>query len=397
MAISIGKLALYTTFGGIHPAKTLPIILDVGTNNAQHLQNELYLGWRHRRLQGADYDAFVEKFVLAIKKRYPKALLQWEDFGKGNASRILEKYRKTTLSFNDDIQGTGAVALAALFSAIKVSESNLESQRIVIVGGGSAGVGVAKMILSGMEQVGLSREDALRRIFIVDSHGLLFYGCNHTDETQNDVLHPQDALKGWAIEDPEHISLIEVITNARPTALIGVCGQSGIFTKDLIQEMAKHVDHPIVLPLSNPTSKAECTPSELIEWTQGRVIVATGSPFDPVKYLGKIIEIAQCNNVYIFPGIGLGALAAKATEVTNTMFLEAARILSNYSPALQEPTASLLPPLENVRSVSREIAIGVAKCAIKERVAQISDSEIETRVDEIMWTPRYPDIEPANS
>ncbi len=397
MAISIGKLALYTTFGGIHPAKTLPIILDVGTNNEQHLKNELYLGWRHRRLQGAEYDAFVEKFVQTIKKQYPNALLQWEDFGKGNASRILEKYRKSLLSFNDDIQGTGAVALAALFSAIKVSQSNLESQRIVIVGGGSAGVGIAKMILSGMEQAGLSHEDALRRVFIVDSHGLLTTGCSHTDETQSDVLYPKEALEGWTLQESECISFKDVIANAKPTALIGVCGQYSIFTKKLIQEMAKHVERPIVLPLSNPTSKAECTPSELIEWTQGRAVVATGSPFPPVEYLGKTIEIAQCNNVYIFPGIGLGALAVEAKEVTNTMFLKAANILSNYSPALQDPTASLLPPLEKVRAVSREIAIGVAKCAIKEKLSQIPESEIEKRVDAIMWTPSYPHIEPANS
>ena len=397
MAISIGKLALYTTFAGIHPAKTLPIILDVGTNNAQHLQNELYLGWRHRRMQGAEYDAFVEKFVQTIMKRYPKALLQWEDFGRGNASRILEKYRKSVLSFNDDIQGTGAVALAALLSAIKVSQSNIESQRIVIVGGGSAGVGIAKMILSAMEEVGLSRDDALRRVFIIDAEGLLYSGCRHVDETQNPILYPKEALVGWKVENPEYISLKEVISNAQPTALIGVCGQSGIFTKELIQEMGKHVERPIVLPLSNPTSKAECTPSELIEWTEGRVIVATGSPFDPVKYLGRTFNIAQCNNVYIFPAIGLASIATQAKEVTDTMFLEAARILANFSPALSDPTASLLPPLEEVRAVSREIAIGVAKCAIREGGGKIRESEIEKKVDETMWTPRYPHIKPANS
>jgi len=392
MAISIGKLSLYTVFGGIHPAKTLPVILDVGTNNPQHLQNELYLGWRHRRLQGAEYDAFIERFIQAIRKRYPKALLQWEDFGKNNAARILEKYRHSILSFNDDIQGTGAATLAALLAAIKVSKSRLENQRVVIVGGGSAGVGIARMVLSAMVREGLSTDEALRRIFIVDSHGLLHSGFQHADENQRPLLHPQDALQGWRVQNPQAISLMEVVAHAHPTALIGVCGQGGIFTKELIQEMAQHTERPIVLPLSNPTSKAECTPSELIEWTHENAIIATGSPFDPVEYLGRTISIAQCNNVYIFPGLGLGALAATAREITDSMFHEAAHILANYSPALQNPQAALFPPLSEVRAVTREIAIGVAHCALKEGVGTTPEHEIEERVDAIMWTPRYPKI-----
>ncbi len=394
ITISIGKLALYTIFAGIPPSKTLPVILDVGTNNAQHLENDLYLGWRHRRQAGAEYDAFIELFVQTVKKRYPKALLQWEDFGKTNASRVLEKYRKSILSFNDDIQGTGAATLAALLSAIKISKERLYNQRVVIVGGGSAGIGIAKMILSAMMQDGLSREDALRRIFIVDAHGLLHSGFQHADENQVELLHPQEAIKGWTLENPQKVTLMELVSHAHPTALIGVCGQAGIFTKELIQEMAKHVKRPIVFPLSNPTSKAECTPSEVIEWTQMAAILATGSPFDPVEYLGRKIAIAQCNNVYIFPGLGLGALAAEAREITDTMFLEAANILANHSPALRDPEAALFPPLEEVRFVSRQIAIGVAKRALRDGVGITPERDIEAKVDSLIWTPRYPKIEP---
>lgn len=390
MAISIGKLSLYTVFGGIHPSKTLPIVLDVGTNNAEHLANELYLGWRHRRVQGQEYDSFIERFVQAIRKRYPHALLQWEDFGKSNASRILEKYRKSYLSFNDDIQGTGAVALAALFSGIKISRGRLDAQRIVILGGGSAGVGIAKMILMALQQEGLSKDDALRRLFVIDSHGLLHSGCLHVDSNQSQVLYPEEFLQGWELNDPGCIQLMDVIKNVHPTALIGVCGQGGIFTKEIVQEMAKHIERPIILPLSNPTSKAEATPGELIEWTHGKAIIATGSPFDPVHYLDRTISIAQCNNVYIFPAIGLGALAAQAKEVTDTMFLEAANILANYSPALADPKAALFPPLTEVRSVCREIAIGVAKRALKEKVGTSFEKEIEGRIDSLMWKPAYP-------
>lgn len=394
IAISIGKLALYTIFAGIPPAKTLPVILDVGTNNPQHLQNELYLGWRHRRQSGAEYDAFIDKFVEAVKKRYPKALIQWEDFGKANASRVLEKYRKSTLSFNDDIQGTGAATLAALLAAIKVSKERLDNQRVVIVGGGSAGIGIAKMIQSAMMQEGLSKEDALRRIFIVDAHGLLHTGFQHADENQKQLLHPQEALAGWKVENPQAVTLMELVAHAHPTVLIGVCGQAGIFTKEVIQEMAKHVKRPIVFPLSNPTSKAECTPSEVIEWTKEAAIIATGSPFDPVEYLGRKIAIAQCNNVYIFPGLGLGALAAEASEVTDSMFLVAANILANYSPAIDDPEAALFPPLEKVPAVSRQIAIGVAKRALLDRVGKTPEHEIEAKVDSLIWTPRYPKIVP---
>lgn len=392
MAISVGKLALYSTFAGIHPAKTLPVILDVGTNNQEHLENDLYLGWRHSRLTGQEYDEMIEEFVRVVKKRYPNALLQWEDFGKNNAPRVLEKYRKKTLSFNDDIQGTGAVTVAALLSAIQVIQSEISHQRFVIVGGGSAGTGIASMLIQAMEQEGLSGEDALRRVFLLDSKGLLHTGSIRASESQRPFLHPKEALEGWVLDESEKISLKDVVRNAKPTALVGVCGQSGIFDKELIQEMARHVDRPIILPLSNPTSKAECIPSQAIEWTHGKAILATGSPFAPVEYLGRSITIGQCNNVYIFPAIGLGSLAVKAKEITEAMFLTAARILANHAPALQEKDASLFPPLDQVRSVCREIARGVARQAIQDKVAQVTEQELEERIDQLMWDPVYPDV-----
>jgi malate dehydrogenase (oxaloacetate-decarboxylating) len=390
IAISIGKLALYTIFAGIHPEKTLPVLLDVGTNNPQHLQNELYLGWRHQRIVGAEYDVFIEQFVQALQRRYPRALLQWEDFGKGNAARILERYRTQVLSFNDDIQGTGAVALAALFSAIKVNHSCLIDQKIVILGGGSAGIGIAKMIYQGMREEGLTHKDALERIFIVDVRGLLHTHSEQVDVNQQPFLYPIEALKHWKVDLQGMISLHDVIIHAHPTVLIGVSGQGGAFTKEIISSMAKQSSRPIVLPLSNPTSKSECTPNELIEWTQGKAILATGSPFSPVEYQGKQIAVSQCNNVYIFPGIGLGALAAEAKQITDGMFLKAAKILADFSPALKNAQAPLLPLIEQVREVSREIAMGVAKRAIEEGVARVSLEELERRIDALRWDPSYP-------
>jgi malate dehydrogenase (oxaloacetate-decarboxylating) len=390
MAISIGKCALYTIFGGIHPGKTLPIVLDVGTNNEEHLKNDLYLGWRHPRIHGAEYDRFIEKFVKAIKKRYPNVLLQWEDFAQANATRLLKQYRSKILSFNDDIQGTGAVTLAGLYAAAQITGKKLSQHRVAILGGGSAGCGIGATIVEGMMQEGLSHQEALQRLFVIDSHGLLHTNSSRAFEHQKPILHPYEGVRGWAASmRVDEITLMDVIEKAHPTILIGVCGQSGVFTKEIITNMAKHTERPIVFPLSNPTSQAECTPKELIEWTKGKAIIATGSPFAPVDYQGKKFSIAQCNNAYIFPGIGLGALAAKASQVTDGMFLEAARVLASFSPALKNPAAGLFPTIEEVRATSRNIAIGVAKQAILERVAKISSAQIEKRVDELMWSPSY--------
>lgn len=365
MTIPVGKLSLYTLFGGIHPAKTLPIFLDVGTNNEELLQDPLYLGWRHKRMTDEPYNHFIEKFVKTIKKRFPKVLLQWEDFGKNNARSILDRYRKQILSFNDDIQGTAAVTLSAIMAAAKITKQKLTEQRIAILGGGSAGMGIADMLVEAMAAEGLPREKAARQIYIIDIDGLL-YGHD---------------TKNWDVADQKKITLEEVVVNAKPTVLIGVCAQKGAFTESIVKEMARHTERPIIFPLSNPTSKAECTPAELIEWTDGKAIIATGSPFDPVSYQGKTYHIGQCNNVYIFPGVGVGAIAAKSSEVTDEMFLTGAWMLAAHSPALKDPTASLFPTIEEARGVAREIAIAVSKN--------------EKAVDALMWEPAYPIYTPG--
>lgn len=387
MAIPIGKLSLYTLFGSVHPARTLPIFLDVGTNNQELLKDEFYLGWRHERLSGAEYDAFIDRFVAILKKRFPKVLLQWEDFGKANARRLLDRYRNEILSFNDDIQGTAAVVLAALLAANRIAHQNLAQEKVAILGGGSAGTGIAEMIVQAKMQEGLSYGEALSHIYLIDLEGLIHFSSKTVAESQKPYVQPQSNIKHWKVHS-EEISLFDVIANAKPSILIGVCAQGGAFTKEVIQEMARHVKRPILFPLSNPTTKAECTPDEAIEWTSGRAIIATGSPFPPVVYQGKTYFISQCNNVYIFPGLGVGAIGAKAAQITDEMLLEAARTLASFSPALKNETAPLFPPIEEVRSISKKIAIAVAK------KAAVAPSSVEKEIDARLWEPHYPKILP---
>lgn len=375
MTIPIGKLSLYTLCGGIHPARTLPIILDVGTNNPSLIDDPFYLGWHHARLDRAEYDAFVELFVKAIKKRFPKVLLQWEDFGKENARRLLDKYRDQILSFNDDIQGTAAVTLGGLLAAVKSIGQKLSDQTIAILGGGSAGTGIADIAVQAMQQEGLSLTEARQKIFIIDIDGLIRKGSSHINEAQAPYTHD---WQGKA-------SLLDVVTTAKPTILIGVCAQGGAFTKEIVQQMAKNAKRPIIFPLSNPTSRAECTASDAIQWTNGQAIIGTGSPFDPVTLNGKTHIIGQCNNVYIFPGMALGVISAKASKVTDEMFLAAARTLAENSPVIKDPNASLFPPIEDVRKVSRLIAIAVAKLA----------GVPEKAVDANIWDPHYPKYVPS--
>ncbi len=389
MTIPIGKLSLYTLFGGIHPARTLPVVLDVGTNNPDHLKNPLYLGWRHPRLTGPEYDQFVERFVRAIHKKYPKALLQWEDIGKSNARKLLDRYRPQLLSFNDDIQGTAAVVTAALLAGGRLTKQSITEMNIAILGGGSAGTGIADMLVQSMVDHGMSIEDARRNIYIVDIHGLIHFNSPSLDEAQKPYAQSHTNLKNWNVFNFEHISLKEVISNAKPSVLIGVSAQTGAFTQELIQEMARFHPQPIILPLSNPTSKAEAIPQELIEWTKGNAIIATGSPFQPVSYNNKTYKIGQCNNVFIFPGLGLGALISEATQVTEGMLLTAAETLAAHSPALKDPTQSLFPTIESVRSISKKIAISVAQRAIDDGVSTISSSLLEKRLKEMMWEPSY--------
>ena len=377
MTIPIGKLALYTLFGGIHPGRVLPVLLDVGTNNPDLLNNDLYLGWRHPRMKGAEYSEFVDRFVRAFKKRFPKALLQWEDFGKYNARPLLDRYRKELLSFNDDIQGTAAVVHAALLSALHVVRQPLDAQRIMIMGAGSAGLGIAETIVRA-----IGTPDAHKHIFLIDRNGLVRPESPNID----------DAVRMFAKsaygKDP--IPLKEAVAKVKPTVLIGVCAQGGVFTQEIIEEMHKHVARPIIFPLSNPTSKSEAVPQDLITWTKGTALIATGSPFPPAEYGGNKYPIAQCNNVFIFPGVGLGSLVVGATQVTDGMFLDGAKALATLSPAISNPTASLFPSIEFARKASQVVALAVAKRAFKDGVAHGSDANLEARIAQRMWEPTYP-------
>lgn len=390
MAIPQGKLALYTLFGGIHPGKVLPVMLDVGTNNQGLLSDPLYLGWKHPRITGAEYDEFVDVFVKHIKKRFPKVLLQWEDFAKPHALPLLEKYRDKICSFNDDIQGTAAVALAAIISAVKRSKSKLKDQKVVMFGGGSAGLGIAGLILRAMMLEGATEQEALKSFYILDVDGLIHTGLSRIDPEQKKYARDVSEVKGWQ-RAGEKITLLDVVKNVNSTVLIGVSAQPNVFTEEVVKTMAARTPHPIIFPLSNPTSRCEATPEHLIRWTEGRAIVATGSPFNPVVYNGKVYRIAQCNNVYIFPGVGLGVIASGASKVTDTMFIKAADILSDHSPLLKEESAPLFPSLEELRAICREIAISVCQVAEDENlVAKSSRDALAGKVDRHMWEPRYP-------
>lgn len=383
MAIPVGKLTLYTLFGGIHPGRTLPIMLDVGTNNPTLLNDPLYIGWRKPRISGKEYDGFVDRFVKAIKKRFPKVLLQWEDFGRDHAGPLLEKYRHQICSFNDDIQGTASVTLAALLTAIKINHADLHQQRIVIFGGGSAGIGIANHFLGAMMAAGISKEKALQEIYVIDIHGLVHQGLPDIPPHQKPFARPKKETKSA-------ISLLDVVKEVRPTVLIGVSAQGGAFTEEAITAMAEYVERPIIFPLSNPTSKCEAHPADLLQWTKGKAIIATGSPFEDVSYHGKKISIAQCNNVYIFPGVGLGVIACKSKEVSETMFFKAAEILSSYSPMLHAPQGTLFPSFEKLASISREIALAVVKVAQDEGLSPKTDERTRKKmVDATRWHPSY--------
>ncbi len=387
MGIPIGKLALYTVCAGIHPAQTLPMILDVGTNNQALLDDPLYLGWRHARIRGAQYDAFIESFVEAVQRRFPRVLLQWEDFAKQNASRLLERYRHRLCTFNDDIQGTGAVTLAALMAACAASGSRLRDQRVVLLGAGSAAAGIAMQLSAALQSEGLSERDARACIWLVDSQGFVHERRNDLDSFKRAFAQSPDAVQ---VAAGDNASLHDVVRSVRPTVLIGTAAQPQAFTEGIVRDMARATPAPIIFPLSNPTSKCEALPADLIQWTEGRAIVATGSPFDPVTYDGRTLRIAQCNNAYIFPGVGLGVLAAGAARVSDAMFISAARALSALSPARRDPSAPLLPPLTDVRNVSRAVALAVASEAQRAGLAPAcGETELLARIDARMWAPEY--------
>ncbi len=390
MGIPVGKLSLYTLCAGIHPRTTLPIMLDVGTNNRERLEDPLYLGWRHERIRGAGYDEFVEEFVRAVMRRFPRVLLQWEDFSKFNAPRLLARYRDQLCTFNDDIQGTGAVTLAGMLAATQLLGQRLSDQRIVIFGAGASASGISEQIVTAMIEEGSTESAARRAISLIDSHGLVHDGRDDLDQFKARYAHSRDQLVGWQADDPGHYGLAEVVRRLHPTVLIGTSAQTGAFTEEVVREMASRVDRPIIFPLSNPTSKSEADPADLFRWTDGRVLTATGSPYPDVELAGRRVRIGQCNNAFIFPGVGLGVVSTGARRVTNPMFVAAARVLSSYAPALTVADDPLYPPLTRVREVSRAVAIAVAREAMRAGLAdQLDDDDLEARIESKMWVPHY--------
>ena len=390
MGIPIGKLSLYTLIGGIHPERTLPIILDVGTNNPERLSDPMYLGWHHERITGDAYDSFVDEFVDAVQAEMPHVCLQWEDFATLHARPLLERYRDQLLTFNDDIQGTAAVALGAILSAVNVTGESLGEQHIVFLGAGSAGIGVADYLCAAMIKQGLSEAEARSRFYIIDKYGLLHDQRIDLLPEQKPYAQPWSQISDWPKTQDGHIGLADVIGKIRATILIGLSTAAGAFSQTIVQSMASKVERPIIFPLSNPTSRAEATAQNLIEWTEGRALIATGSPFGPVQYQGHTYPVAQCNNVYIFPAIGLALVAGHARRVTDAMLIAAAESLGDQSPALHDPLAPLLPELQNGREVAARIALAVALQAIRDGVApEASEAELRQAIGNAQWTPEY--------
>jgi len=390
MGIPIGKLSLYTACAGLHPSTTLPVLLDVGTDNKERLADPVYIGWRHERMRGQDYDDFVETFVNAVLQRWPHALLQWEDFARANAGRMLQRYRDRLCTFNDDIQGTAAVAAGTLLAAVMVTRQPLGEQRIAIVGAGSAGCGIASLLLRVMVDAGLPEAEAHRRFYAIDRDGLLLASMPGVLDFQLPFAQSPAAVAAWPRERSDAIGLADVVANAKPTVLIGVSGQPGIFSEDIIRKMASAVERPIIFPLSNPTSRSEATPQDLVAWTEGRAVIGTGSPFSPVLRDGRSFVVDQTNNAYVFPGIGLGVLAVRARRVTDGMFVAAAKVLADVSPAARDAQASLLPPVAQLREAAFAVAKAVARQARTEGQCEpFGDEELDGLIARKMWSPVY--------
>lgn len=397
MGIPVGKVNLYVAAGGLHPACCLPITLDVGTNNERLLNDELYLGWHHRRLEGEEYYQFIEKVVLAVKRHFPQALLQWEDFAKHKAFNLLERYHERILSFNDDIQGTGSVALAALMSAMKIKKSKFKEHNYTIVGLGQAGSGIANNIIEMLKEEGLSDEEAASHIFAIDKDGLLTDDMPNLEPQMLKFAQKRSNLGKWSVSNPKNITLKETVKNSKASVLIGVTAQTGLFDNEILSQMAQNDARPVILALSNPTSKSECTPIDVMKATKGKGMMACGSPFEPVDGPDGKIYTSQCNNMYIFPGLGLGALIAKTPKITHKMFLAASRELSNLVTEEQLAKGLLLPGFDDIRKISLKIAKAVA---IEARNAglgrQISDEEFENTIKKAQWKPEYIKYRPGN-
>jgi malate dehydrogenase (oxaloacetate-decarboxylating) len=390
MGIPIGKLSLYTACAGLHPGTTLPVLLDVGTDNGDHLRDPLYIGWQHDRVRGEAYDDLVSTFVEAVRKRWPHVLLHWEDFAIGNANRLLARYRDSLCTFNDDIQGTAAIAVGTLLCAINVTGVPLTEQRVAVLGAGSAGTGICALLLRAMVEAGLSERRARERFYLVDRPGLLLEGMHGLAPFQAPFAQDPDRVAGWKLKVPGTIDLEDVVANARPTVLIGTSGKAHAFTEPAVRAMAKHVKRPVIFPLSNPTERSEATPADLNAWTEGRAVVATGSPFPPLRRHGKEFRIDQNNNAYVYPGIGLGAIAVRARRISDGMFLAAAKVIAAQSPTRRDPDANLLPPLTEIRKLSFQVALAVARQAQKEGcVDSLSEEQTAAAIHAKMWEPVY--------
>ena len=386
--ISIGKLDVYTAAAGIDPSRAIPVVLDVGTDRQSLLDDPLYLGYRHPRVRGDRYRAFIDRYISTALRLYPNALLHWEDFGATNARWILNTYRSTTCTFNDDIQGTAATVLAAVTSALKVTLGRLEDQKLVVFGAGTAGCGIADLIRSAMTSEGFTPEAAARRFWCVDRYGLLVDDMQEIHEFQNPYARPAAEVTGWVRDAERGIGLEEVVRRVQPTILIGSSGVTGAFGESIVRLMAKGTPRPIILPLSNPTALAEAAPADLIEWTEGKALIATGSPFDSVIYRGATYAVAQANNAMLFPGLGLGTIVARARVISDAMFSAAARAIA----AMVDPSqlgASILPSVSDVREVSVQVAIAVAEQATREGLARENPPDLERAIREAMWEPRY--------
>jgi malate dehydrogenase (oxaloacetate-decarboxylating) len=391
MGIAIGKLSIYTSCGGISPAYTLPVALDVGTNNKTLLDDPYYMGMRHPRIEKAEYDAFVDDFVNAAHKRWPGVLIQFEDFAQPNAMPILQRHRENICCFNDDIQGTAAVTLGTLLSACRKKGEALRDQKVVFVGSGSAGCGIAELIISAMVIEGLTDAQARARVFMVDHFGLLTLGMTDLLDFQERLVQSSSALKEWKLTSgSDYANLMDVISNTQASILIGVSGKPGLFTEEVIRQMLAGCPRPIVLPLSNPSQHVEAHPQDVVTWTDGKAIVATGSPFDEVEHNGEAFEISQCNNSYVFPGVGLGVVSCKARLVSDEMLMVASTTLAELSPGQEDQSSAVLPPLIALPQISRKIAFAVAKTAIAQDLArEMTDDELLASIERNFWTPVY--------
>jgi malate dehydrogenase (oxaloacetate-decarboxylating) len=390
MGIPIGKMALYTALGGIPPHHCLPILLDVGTDNQALLDNPIYIGWQHHRIRGQEYDDFIEAFVSAVQRRWPHILLQWEDFAGENALKILARYRDRLCTFNDDIQGTAAVTTGTLLAAVRATGLALKDQRIAMFGSGSAGVGIISLLIAAMKNDGLTEEEARQRIYAFNRHGLMVEGDPALRASQLPLARPRADVERWNVTGPGPISLFDTVRNAKITVLVGTSAQAGAFTEDLVREMTRHTERPVILPLSNPTSKSEAVPADLMRWTDGRALIGTGSPFPPVEVKGRTVRISQTNNSYIFPGLALGILVSRARRVTDGMIMAAATTLASLSPAANDVNAPLLPPIADSRKIGLAVAEAVGRQALREGVAGLEDAvTLHDALRAYCWEPVY--------